>query len=129
MIEPEPCSTILGIAYLQPRIDAADVDGHDLVPGRDVGVDDRVVGRGHDPGVVVEGVDAAEGRHRVVDHPLRLVLLRHVGGDGGRLAAGRGHLGRRRLGHLLRHVDADDLRALRGEHRARPCAPCRRRRR
>ena len=67
--------------------DAPDVDGHDLVPGRDVGVDDRVVGLGHDPGVVVEDVDAAVGRDRVVDHRLRGGLVRDVGPDVRRLAA------------------------------------------
>ena len=48
--------------------DAADVDRHDLVPGRDVRVDDRVVGLGHDPGVVVEDVDPTVRGDRVLDH-------------------------------------------------------------
>ena len=47
---------------LAAQEDAAHVDRHDLVPDRHVGVGDRVVGLGHDPGVVVEDVDAAVGR-------------------------------------------------------------------
>ena len=71
--------------------DAADVDGHHRIPGRDVGVDDRVVGLGHDAGVVVQAVEPAVGRDGMVDHRLRVGFAGDVGLDEGGLAAGGAH--------------------------------------
>ena len=81
MIEPPPPVDHGGDRVLAAEEHAAHVDGHDRVPGRDVGVDHRVIRLGHDPGVVVEAVDAAVGRERVIDHRLGVGLVRDVGLD------------------------------------------------
>ena len=96
--------------------DAADVDGHDLVPRRDVGVDDRVVGLGHDPGVVVEDVDPAVRGDGLVDHRLGARLGRDVDLDEARLAAVLADEADRLLAGRLAELCDDDLRAFGGEH-------------
>ncbi len=98
---------------------AADVDGHDLVPGVDVGVDDRVVGGRHDPGVVVEHVQAAIRVDRRVDHRLGVGLPGNVGGDSDRLAAGVAYLPGGVLGGLRADVGQHQARALGREHPGR----------
>ena len=56
MIEPEPCSTIRGMAYLQPRKTPRTLTAMTWSHVATSRVDDRVVGLGHDPGVVVQDV-------------------------------------------------------------------------
>ena len=68
----------LGNGVLAGEIHASNVDGHDLIPGLDRRVDDRMVGLRHDPGVVVEDVEAAVLLDRQVHHQLRVGLDRHV---------------------------------------------------
>jgi len=57
MMEPAWRSIMRGMAYLQGQIDAPNVDGHDLIQASTGGVHDRMIGLGHDPGVVVEHVE------------------------------------------------------------------------
>ena len=64
MIDPPPRLDHGRDRVLAAEEDAADVDGHHRIPGRDIGVDDRVVGLGHDPGVVVQAVEPAVRRER-----------------------------------------------------------------
>jgi len=53
-----------------------------------------------------------------------MVVPGDVGRHGGRPASGGRDVGGGRLGHLLRHVDADDARPLGGEHPGRrPAMP------
>ena len=110
MIEPEPCVDHPRDRVLAAEEDAADVDGHDLVPGRDVGVDDRVVGLRHDPGVVVQDVDAAVDLGRVLDHPRGRCLVGHVGLDEARLAARLPDESNGLLARFLVELGDDDLR-------------------
>ena len=69
-----------------------------------VGVGHRVVGLGHDAGVVVEAVEPAVGRDGVVDHRLGVGFLRDVDLDEGRLAAGGADRGRRSPGRRPRRT-------------------------
>ena len=77
----------LGNGVLAGEIHASNVDGHDLIPGLNRRVDDRMVGLRHDPGVVVEDVETAERLDRQVRHGLRVGFDGDIGDDRHRLAA------------------------------------------
>ena len=77
-IEPPPESTMAGMPCLHPSQTPAQVDVHDAVPRGNAGLGGAAVVAGHDPGVVVEHVEAAEGVDREPDHRGDLVLVGHV---------------------------------------------------
>ena len=115
MIEPEPPAHHRRDGVLATQEHASDVHSHHLVPRVDVGVDDRMVRLGHDPGVVVEHVEPAIGGDGVVDHRLGVGLAADVHLDQGRLATGLpDEVDGLRPGRLAELGD-DDLRALGGE--------------
>src|SRR5258707_736103 len=95
-----------------------DVATWDQVMAVNVRVDHRVVGLRHDPGVVVEDIDAAVRRNRLIDHRLRRGLVRDVRLDERRIATGLADEPDGLLAGCLTELRHDDLRPLGGEHLA-----------
>src|SRR3954471_5580852 len=101
---------------------AADVDRHDLVPDVDRRVGHGMVRLRHDARVVVQDVEPAIRPNGVVDHLLRVGLVRHVRLHERRLPAGRRDLVHGLAPGRLAELRDHDLRALLGEHPGRDAA-------
>ena len=95
---------------------ALEVDGHDAVPLRAVGLEHRaVLVLPQDTRVVVEDVERAEALHALVDHPLHVLFDRHVAHGRLRLAARLLDERDRLVGGAPVDVAHDDASALGGE--------------
>ena len=123
MTEPPPDVDHRRDPVLAAQVDALGVDVLHLVPRLDRRIDDRVVGLGHDAGVVVERVEAAVAPHRLAHQVGAILLARHVGAHEDGVALPRGpRLAAVSSPAASGDVDGDDPRALLAEHARRHAA-------
>ena len=111
MIEPGALLEHVGERGLAAQVDAGQVHLLHPPPGVEVGVQDRVVLRRRDAGVVERDVDRAVGVLRGLEQRVDLLLVGHVDLDEGR-EVGAAELAHQLVAALLVDVADDDLGAL-----------------